>query len=181
MRKIDFARLLPLVKKGQQEAQMTLIEAFEPLIRSLLRWEFIPCNKEDMHSYLVLKLLEKTKKYEGTDAAKFPGYIRKCLVHCAGDYQDAEKYIRKTKEKAAQEPVEEAYTMETAFDWEGHKALHFALKHLYPYERKLLVAYYGENKSMDEIAHEYHISKSKVHYQIKRLLRDLRAALKDQF
>ncbi|MCH3949367.1 MAG: sigma-70 family RNA polymerase sigma factor [Acidaminococcus sp.] len=177
MRKVDFAKLLPLAQANQQDAQVTIIQAFQPLINSFLRKEYDYGKKEDMRSYLTLAAIEAMKDYKGTDIRTFPGYVKDRIVKFAGQYQGAEKQHREIKEKIALEPTETTYFMETAFDREDYKALHNAMKHLYPYERKLLISYYGKNKSMDEIAHEYHISKSKVSYQLKKLRRDLRTML----
>ena len=169
--------LITSARRGDPAAQLALITAFTPLIRSLERSEFDPSAREDLRSILTLALLEAIRRFGDRDPAIFPGYVKKYLTNTVRSYRRGEKRRRDLEERVKREQTETTCELESPLE-EAPLPLKAVAARLLPRERALLRARFVEKQTLAEIARAAKLPASTVHYRIDAALHKLRSALK---
>mgnify|MGYP001779872367 CR=1 FL=1 len=173
----DLTALLPRARSGDQEAQLAIVTAFRPLVQKLAGQEKNPSLRMDLASQLVLGLLEAIRKYPGTDARRFPGFVRTHLTHLLSHYIRKQARWNRLKEKMYTLEGETTYQEDFTRSLQKEE-LRKALQQLDPEERTLIQRAACQKVPWKKLQKEFHCPASTLYGRYRRALRKVGKKLK---
>ena len=173
----DLAVLLPLARRGDQEAQMEIVTAFRPLLRKLASQERDVSLRMDLSSQLVLGTLEAIQKFPGTDSSRFPGFLKKHLSFLLSHYKRKQQRWRLLQEKVQMlEGADSCYTEDYA-DQEERERVRKAFQALPEKEQHLLLQVLQQEKTWKQLAQEEQVPLGTLYGRYRRILGVLKEKL----
>lgn len=162
--------LLFKAKAGEQKAQMEIDTAFRPLVRKLADREWDLSLRTDLASLLVLGVLEAIRKYPGTDAKRFPGFVKTHLTHLLSYY--IRKQVRWNSLKEKMYTLEGETTYQENFTRSLQKEeIHQAMQQLDPRERTLIQRAACQKVPWKKLQKEFHCPASTLYRRYQKALK----------
>lgn len=174
----DFQSLIPSAKSGDQNAQLSIVQAFRPLVLKLALQEFDPIQRVELIDVLTIGVLEAIQKFPAENPESFPGFLKKHLLFRLAHYKRAEIRKKNLHEKLNTESRTNPVYLEDFSRAERHKKLKEAYHSLSHEERRLVyLAACEEGHNWDELAEILKKPKNTLHYRYKRSLQKMKKIL----
>lgn len=177
----DFSLLLPSAQSGDKDAQLTIVQAFRPLVLKLALQEFDPVQRVELIDVLTVQVLEAIHKFPGEHPERFPGFVKKHLLLSLSYYK--RKQIRKkllAEKLNTLERTNPVY-LEDFGRTERHRKLKEAYESLPPEDRRLVyLAAIDEDSSWNDIKDQFQQPISTLYGRYKRALRAMKDVLSEK-
>lgn len=175
---VPFKTLVPSAQSGNKDAQLTLVQAFRPLVLKLALQEHDPVQRIELIDVLTIGVLEAIHKFPGSDPKRFPGYVKKYLLLTLQYYKRKQVRKKLLAEKLNTLERTNPVYIEDFGRTERHRRLKEAYESLPPEDRRLVyLAAVDEDAKWKDIEKEFHASASTLYGKYKRALRRMKEKL----
>lgn len=175
---VPFKTLVPSAQSGNKDAQLTLVQAFRPLVLKLSLQELDPVQRVELIDVLTIGVLEAIQKFPSENPEGFPGFLKKHLLFRLAHYKRAQIRKKNLHERLNTESRTNPVYLEDFSRTERHKKLKEAYHSLSPEDRRLVyLAACEDGHTWDELAEILKKPKNTLHYRYKRSLRKMKKIL----